>query len=62
MWVYERSNFSVTILIGGILVAGCDLLQRLIFPIYEIPVGITMSFIGGTYLVILLIRSNNVRV
>ncbi|WOO89721.1 iron ABC transporter permease [Mollicutes bacterium LVI A0078] len=52
----------VTILIGGILVAGCDLLQRLIFPIYEIPVGITMSFIGGTYLVILLIRSNNVRV
>lgn len=52
----------VTILIGGILVAGCDLLQKLIFPIYEIPVGITMSFIGGTYLVILLIRSNNVRV
>ncbi len=52
----------VTILIGGILVAGCDLLQRIIFPIYEIPVGITMSFIGGTYLVILLIRSNHVRV
>ncbi len=52
----------VTILIGGILVSGCDLLQRLIFPIYEIPVGITMSFIGGTYLIILLVRSNNVRV
>lgn len=52
----------VTILIGGILVAGCDLLQRLIFPIYEIPVGITMSFIGGTYLVIILVRSNRVRV
>lgn len=52
----------VTIFIGGLLVAGCDFLQRLIFPIYEIPVGITMSFIGGTYLVVLLIRSNNVRV
>lgn len=52
----------VTILIGGILVSGCDLLQRLLFPIYEIPVGITMSFIGGTYLIILLVRSNNVRV
>lgn len=51
-----------TILVGGVLVSGCDLLQRVIFPIYEIPVGITMSFIGGTYLVVLLVRSNHVRV
>lgn len=51
-----------TILIGGILVAGCDFLQRIIFPIYEIPVGITMSFVGGIYLVLLLVRSNDVRV
>ncbi|MFV0246810.1 MAG: FecCD family ABC transporter permease [Mycoplasmatales bacterium] len=52
----------VSILIGAILVAGCDLLQRIIFPIYELPVGISMSFIGGIFLIILLIRSNNVKV
>lgn len=52
----------VTILMGAILVSGCDLLQRLIFPVYEIPVGITLSMIGGTYLLALLVRSNNVRV
>lgn len=51
-----------SILIGGILVAGSDFLQRIVFPIYEIPVGIIMSFIGGIYLVVLLIRSNHVTV
>lgn len=56
------SLMPTTILVGGILVSGCDLLQRMIFPIYEIPVGIMLSMIGGTYLVILLIRSNHVRV
>ncbi len=52
----------VTILVGGLLTLGCDFIQRIVFPIYEIPLGISMSFIGGIYLVILLIRSNNVRV
>ncbi|WOO87898.1 iron ABC transporter permease [Mollicutes bacterium LVI A0039] len=51
-----------TILIGGVLVLGCDLLQRVLFPIYEIPVGTIMSLVGGIYLLYLLIRSNNVRV
>lgn len=51
-----------SILVGAILVSGCDLAQRILFPIYEIPVGIVMSFTGGVFLIILLIRSNNVRV
>lgn len=51
-----------SILVGAILVSGCDLAQRILFPIYEIPVGIVMSFTGGIFLIILLIRSNNVRV
>ncbi len=57
-----QNLMPITILIGAILVAGSDLLQRLVFPIYEIPVGIVMSFVGGIYLVVLLIRSNNVEV
>lgn len=51
-----------TILVGAILVSGCDLLQRIIFPVYEIPVGITLSMVGGVYLVSLLVRSNHVKV
>ncbi len=49
-----------TILVGGLLVLGCDTLQRFIFPIYEIPVGIILSLIGGVYLIYLLIRSKDV--
>lgn len=51
----------VTILIGGVLVLGCDVGQRLIFPIYEIPVGTIMSLVGGSYLLYLLVRSNNAK-
>ncbi len=57
-----QNLMPTSILVGGILVAGSDLLQRLVFPIYEIPVGIVMSFTGGIYLVILLVRSNNVKI
>lgn len=51
-----------TILVGAILVAGGDLLQRVLVPIYEIPVGIIMSVAGGVMLIILLLRSDDVEV
>ncbi len=55
-----RELMPVSILVGSLLVVGCDTIQRFIFPIYEIPVGTSLSFIGGIYLIYLLIRSNRV--
>ncbi len=51
-----------TLLIGGVLVLLCDTAQRILIPMYEIPVGITLSLIGGTYLLILVYRSYDVRI
>lgn len=42
-------------LAGGSFVILCDLLSRLVFAPYEIPVGIVMSFIGGPFFLVLLI-------
>ncbi len=57
-----RELLPVSILVGSLLVVGCDTIQRFIFPIYEIPVGTSLSFIGGIYLIYLLIRSNRVNI
>ncbi len=51
--------FPVNILVGGLLVLACDTIQRILIPIYEIPVGITLSLIGGTYLLYLILRREN---
>ena len=47
---------------GAILVLMCDLLCRVLFAPYEIPVGILLSFIGGPFfiLLILLQRKNEI--
>ncbi len=42
-------------LAGGSFVILCDLLSRVIFAPYEIPVGIIMSFIGGPFFIVLLV-------
>ena len=43
-------------LTGAVLVTTCDLLARLLFAPYEIPVGIFLSFIGGPFFLYLLFR------
>lgn len=45
-------------LLGGTFVILCDLLSRIIFAPYEIPVGIIMSLIGGPFFIFLLLRQN----
>ena len=40
---------------GAIFVATCDLLARLIFAPFELPVGIIMSFLGGPFFLWLLL-------
>lgn len=42
-------------LAGGSFVILCDLLSRILFAPYEIPVGIVMSFIGGPFFLSLLV-------
>ena len=44
-------------IIGATFVTLCDLVARLIFKPYEVPVGILMSFIGGPFFVFLLLKN-----
>ena len=47
---------------GGALLCGCDLLARLIFAPYELPVGIVLSLLGGPFFLWLLLgRRGGVR-
>lgn len=39
---------------GAILLCGCDLLARLLFAPFELPVGIVMSLVGGPFFIWLL--------
>ncbi len=43
---------------GASFVILCDLLSRVIFAPYEVPVGIVMSFIGGPFFLFLLITDS----
>lgn len=40
---------------GAVLVLVCDLLSRLVFAPYELPVGILLSFVGGPFFVALIL-------
>lgn len=42
---------------GAAFVILCDLLARVAFAPYEIPVGILLSFIGGPFFIYLVIRN-----
>ena len=46
---------------GGVVLCGCDLLARLLFAPYELPVGILMSLLGGPFFIWLLLRSRGGR-
>ncbi len=47
---------AASALCGGALLCGCDLVSRLIFAPYELPVGIVMSLLGGPFFIWLLLR------
>jgi iron complex transport system permease protein len=47
-------------LCGAILVAGGDLLARILFEPIELPVGIVVSAMGAPYFLFLLTRLRNV--
>jgi iron complex transport system permease protein len=51
-----RRLLPVSVLAGGTFVIVCDILARVLFAPYELPVGIVMSFVGGPFFLWLLIR------
>jgi len=46
-----------SIFTGAAFVTLCDLVSRAAFAPYEIPVGITMAFIGGPFFIFLMIKN-----
>lgn len=52
----NRILVPVCILLGAAFVTACDLLSRLLFAPYELPVGIIMSFLGGPFFIWLLLK------
>ncbi len=52
----NRLVIPVSALMGSIFTLLCDLLARVLFAPYEIPVGIIMSFLGGPFFIYLLVK------
>jgi iron complex transport system permease protein len=52
----SKRLLPVSALMGGAFVLLCDVLARVLFAPYELPVGIIMSFFGGPFFLWLLIR------
>ncbi len=52
----HRVLVASSALLGAGLVTLCDLLSRLLFAPYEIPVGILLSLLGGPFFLFLLLR------
>ena len=48
---------SVSALAGAAFVVGCDLLARVLFAPYELPVGILLAFIGGPFFIYLILKN-----
>ncbi len=47
---------------GAVMLTGCDLLSRILFAPYELPVGIMLSFLGGPFFIFLLLRQRGGRI
>ena len=48
--------------LGGAFVLLCDVLARVLFAPFEIPVGIVMSLLGGPFFLVMLLRRKRSRV
>lgn len=56
-----RHLLPASALLGAALVLLCDMLSRLVFAPYELPVGILLSLIGGPFFVVLLLKERKAR-
>ncbi len=57
----HRYLVPASALLGAAFVAFCDLLSRILFAPYELPVGILMSFIGGPFFIYLILKKKRGR-
>jgi len=57
----NRLLIPASMLLGSTFCLICDLISRVIFSPFEVPVGIIMSFIGGPFFVYLLFRQKRGR-
>ena len=57
----NRRLIPASALLGASFVLGCDLLARLLFAPYELPVGILLNFLGGPFFLWLLLRQRRHR-
>ena len=53
----NRRVLVMSAVLGAAFVVGCDLLARIMFAPYEVPVGILMAFLGGPFFVYLIMRN-----
>ncbi len=55
----HRLLIGCSIPCGALFVLLCDLLSRILFRPYELPVGILLSFIGGPFFIYLILRERS---
>lgn len=58
----SKRLLPVSLLLGAAFLTLCDVVSRLLFAPYELPVGIVMSFLGCPFFLYLLIRRKGGRV
>ncbi|MCC9043257.1 iron chelate uptake ABC transporter family permease subunit [Myroides sp. M-43] len=51
-----KKTISYTALIGAIFLMICDIISRLLIAPYEIPIGLTVSIIGGVIFLVLIFK------
>lgn len=59
---HSRLLMVVCALLGSTFTLFCDILARVLFSPYEIPVGIIMSFLGGPFFIYLLLTKKRGRI
>ena len=57
----HRDLLLASMLLGALLVTVCDLLGRVLFAPFELPVGILLSLLGGPFFLWLLFRQRGGR-
>nr|WP_122012228.1 iron ABC transporter permease [Maliibacterium massiliense] len=58
----HKKLLPMCILLGGGFTLACDLLARILFAPFELPVGIVLSFLGGPFFIYLLINRKRGRI
>ncbi len=53
----SRPPLLASMVMGGVLVVGADLITRVVLP-FALPAGLVTAAVGAPYLIVLLLRNN----